>query len=107
MLAEVRPSSPARATGNSEAWQRFEIEQRLQAPDALEQTPRARLVREINRIALRYGWTDPIVKALDAAGAAALGHLHEHELEALAAEMRRLVECAMSGCDLDDALPAR
>lgn len=106
VLNRAAPSSQARASGESEAWQRYQAEQALQAPEVLEQTPRARMTREINRIALRYGWTQPIVQALDAAGVGALAHLHDHQLEALAAHMRQLVESARYGYDPADALPA-
>lgn len=105
---EAPPKAPrGRIRAENEAWQRFDAERRLQAPGNPKQTHRAGLIREINRIALRYGWTEPITRALDAAGADALSHLDDPAIEQLAGQMRHLVDCAMAGCDPADALPAR
>ena len=107
MLAAAVPKPRAKATGSSEAWQRYEIEQQLQAPAPLEQTPRARAIREINRIALRRGWGSEVAKVLDEAGVSYLSELQDHEIEDLAARMRHLVDCAASGCDPEDDFAAR
>lgn len=107
VLAEAKPKHQAQGIGESEAWRRFEAEQFMQAPEPVDQSPRARRIREINRIALRYGWPQPISKALDDAGAGALTDLTDDQLDDLAAVMHRLVDCALNGCDPDDGLPAR
>ena len=109
VLAEVshRPRPQAKATGESEAWQRFEIEQGLQTPAPLEQTPRARAIRDINRIAMRHGWASEIVAALDRAGVSYLAQLHDHEVHDLHHHMCHLVDCAQTACDPRDSLPAR
>lgn len=107
MLAEAQPRCPDKGSGDTEAWRRFDLEQRLQGSLSLEQTPRARMIREINRIALRYGWTQPIVEALDRARAQALCLLQDEDLEQLVMRMRRYVDSAMHGCDPEDGPPAR
>ncbi|MCR6661869.1 MAG: hypothetical protein NVV60_01645 [Luteimonas sp.] len=107
VLEEARPRQPVKGISDSEAWRRFEAEHRLQAPEPLEQSARARRIREINRIALRYGWPQPIAEALDAAGVGALGDLADDQLDDLAGRMHRLVDSALNACDLEDTLPAR
>lgn len=107
VLAEVATRPRARATGSSEAWQRYQIEQQIQAPDALEQSHRARSVREINRIAASYGWGTEVARALDRAGASYLSDLHDQEVTDLADHMRNLLDCANTACDHMESLPAR
>lgn len=73
----------------------------------VEQTTRARAIREITRIATWYGWPGEMARALDAAGAESLQGLGELELDALVSRMRLLEECVQNGGDAPDAPPAR
>lgn len=73
----------------------------------LNQSARARAVREITRIAMRYGWWDAVEIALDRARVPSLRHLDTPQLEGLAEHLQGMVENAMTLCDLADDLPAR
>lgn len=107
VLAEAKPAHPVRVIGESEAWRRFEAEQQLQQIEPVEQSARARTIREVNRIALRYGWPQPVADALDTAGVGRLSDLDDDQLLELAERMRGLVDAALHACDLEDTLPAR
>ncbi len=74
---------------------------------SLNQGARARAIREITRIAMRYGWWDAVEMALDRARVPSLRHLDTPQLEGLAEHLQGLVENAMTLCDLPDDLPAR
>lgn len=73
----------------------------------LDQGERARVMREILRISMRYGWCSVVEEALDRARAPALRHLDAAQLMALSDELKNLIDCAMTACDLADDLPAR
>lgn len=74
---------------------------------SLNQGARARSIREITRIAMRYGWWDAVETALDRARVPSLRHLDTPQLEGLAEHLQGMVENAMTLCDLADDLPAR
>lgn len=73
----------------------------------VEQTHRARALREIARIATWYGWGAEVTRALDAEGVAAAGELSDDGIEKLVTRMKALEDCAQSGCDPDDMPSAR
>jgi hypothetical protein len=77
------------------------------APMVIDQTPRGRSEREIDRIATWYGWKAEVVRALDAERVASLQGLSEIGLERLQQRMKQLEECAQNGLDCPDAAPAR
>lgn len=79
----------------------------LAAPPPLNQSPRARAMREINRIAAWRRWGDEVARWLDRAGVEALADLDDEQLEGLRDHMRRLEDCGHMACDLDDDFPAR
>lgn len=56
---------------------------------------------------MRYGWCSVVEEALDRARAPALRHLDTAQLMAFSDELKNLVDCAMTACDLADTLPAR
>lgn len=91
----------------SEAWRAFDANTQLLAPPGLEQTPRARQIRAINRIAMTHGWQCAIAHFLDTRGAAYMSELTDPQLDDLHDRMHGYVEAAMSGCDPDDVFPAR
>lgn len=107
VIADIREAREAAPTAETEAWRAFDWNSQLLAPAPLEQTPRARRIREINRIAMKYTWGSEIERALDEAGAASLAALSDDQVEQLVERMRMLVDRAMTGCDAADALPAR
>lgn len=96
-------------TPEAAALRRFQLHEINSAPPALvvEQTQRARDEREIERIAIWYGWHTEIVRALDSERVASLPGLSAHGVTALLARMHQLEECAQNGLDCPDAAPAR
>ena len=76
-------------------------------PIVVEQTPEARAIREIMRIATWYGWPGEITRALDAAGATVLQSLDSEQLQDLLERMRTLEDCVHTGGDSPNAPPAR
>ncbi|MGH8039193.1 MAG: hypothetical protein ACREPD_15745 [Stenotrophomonas sp.] len=72
-----------------------------------DQLVRKRAIGEITRISMRYGWRSVVDQALHQAQAPTLRHMEACQLEALAAALLRLVDIAMTGCDLADDFPAR
>lgn len=73
----------------------------------LDQSPRARMQREILRIARWYSWEGEIARALDADGVGSLESLPIERVERLLGRMVRLETCAQEGLDAPDAPPAR
>lgn len=105
LLAESMPRRPA--TPERRALAAFQHYQYNGGLPPIEQSPRARAEREIQRIALTYGWQGAVVRALDDAGATELAGLDDQLLDGLARQMREYVDRAMTACDFDEAPPAR
>lgn len=74
---------------------------------SLDTTPRAKLEREIARIASWYGWSGEVARALDANGVASVSGLDDEQAEQLAARLRNLESCVQEGLDSPDSPPAR
>lgn len=72
----------------------------------LVQTPRARAVRELNRIATWYGWGAEIERALDAEHVPTMDMLSDQGLMALKRRMRQLEDCVQFGASPPDSPPA-
>lgn len=88
------------------AWDAYSnTAEQLVAP-VLEQTPRARMTREILRIAQTHGWQSAIAHFMDTRGASYLGDLTEPQIEDLYDRMLGYLDAAHTGCDSIDALPA-
>lgn len=107
LLAEARTPKP---TDSEEARARRAFDYfdfNSSPPPVLEQTPRARTLRDITRIATWYGWGGEVARALDAAQASSPADLTDEQLEALQARLQRLEHCAQEGLDCPDAPPAR
>jgi hypothetical protein len=108
LMSEAVPSQPIAESLEAAAARAFQLHEFNARPAlVVEQTPRARRERDIERIAIWYGWTSEVVRALDAAGTSSLSALSDDELESLQERMRRLEDCAREGLDCPDALPAR
>lgn len=107
VLAEIAPRAKPATTPEFQALQAFQLYDFNAGHPAIEQTPRARAMREITRIATWYGWTGEIARVLDATGALSLAGLEEESLEELLTRMRLLEECVQNGGDAPDAPPAR
>ena len=72
----------------------------------LDQSPRAKNLRSVQRIADTYGWHSAIVHFLDMKGATYMSDLTNPQLEDLLDRMHGYVDAAEIGASLPDCLPA-
>lgn len=72
----------------------------------LDNSPRARKMRAVARIADMYGWRSAITHFLDTKKASYMSDLTDVQLDALLDEMHRYVDAAETGCALPESLPA-
>lgn len=72
----------------------------------LEQTPRARAIREISRIASYHGWGLEVARYLDRVHAASVPDLNDDQLYDLVDRLLRFEECLHAGFGPLDAPPA-
>lgn len=73
----------------------------------VDQSERARALRDIARISTWYGWGNEITRALDREQVGAAGELSDAALRELLRRMKSLEDSAQCGCDPEDAPPAR
>lgn len=106
-VADVREARSSGPNLESEAWRAFESNAQMLAPAPIEQTERARQVRAINRIAMRYRWEGAIAHFLDTKGVGYVADLSDPQVDDLHGRMEGYLEAAMAGCDMDDEIPAR
>jgi hypothetical protein len=69
----------------------------------LEQTPKARAIREISRIATYYGWGHEVSRFLDRHHVGSVPELSEDQVYELADRMCRFEQCAHEGLGWPDA----
>lgn len=74
--------------------------------DAIDNSPRARKVREILRIADTHGWRSAITFYLDTRGESHIADLTDPQLDDLHDRMLGYLDAAETGCSLADCLPA-
>lgn len=72
----------------------------------IDQSPRAKKMRAVLRIADRHSWHSAITHFLDTKGASYLSDLSDPQLEDLLDRMEGYVDAAETGCSLEDCLPA-
>lgn len=100
------PSPPPVRVSSALEWRGYNED--LLAPVVLDQSPKARTLREIRRIAYRYPWGPMLIqRAMDDAGVAIETDLSEVEASILLMEIRRHDDRAQHVCDDDQAPPAR
>ena len=108
LMSEAVPIQPATGANEEAAAKAFRLYEFNTAPTlVVEQTPRARTERNVERIAAWYGWAGEIARALDAVGACTVSELSDEALARLDARMRQLEDCVKEGLDCPDAPPAR
>lgn len=107
VLAEITPRREQPDTAEILASRAFQLHEFNTATPVVEQSPRARAIREVTRIAAWYGWGDEVVRALDGECVVTLSALSPVGLEQLVARMRQLEECVQNGGDAPDVPPAR
>ncbi|WP_295936940.1 hypothetical protein [uncultured Xanthomonas sp.] len=105
LLAEIAPrrgdGQPKALQDKAFAW--YDLNVQL-AP--LEQSPRARAIREITRLATYHGWGQEVARFLDRNYAPSLPALADDALQALRDHMLRLEDCLHSGAGAPEAPPA-
>ena len=74
---------------------------------AVLQSPRARAVRRIAEIAAARGWQIEVTRTLDKYQASYVDDLPEAAVFELRDRMEHFEDCVQTGCDPDDAPPAR
>lgn len=78
------------------------------APITLDQSPKARALRKVKRIAAKYPWGGEVIRrAMDASGCWDENDLPADAVAVLLAEMQRQDDRAMAACDDEDPPPAR
>lgn len=105
VMAGARPRETVE-TSVMRAWDAYSNAAEQLAPPMLDQSPRARMTREILRIAQTYQWQSAIAHFMDTRGAAYLSDLSDPQLEDLHDRMLGYVDAAQTGCDSIDTLPA-
>lgn len=73
---------------------------------AVDVSPRAVKITNIIRIANTYNWPDAIPHFLRSRGVSHILDLSDTQLDDLADRMDGYVDAAMTGCSLEDCLPA-
>lgn len=108
ILSEAIPRKPAQPQSEVEALRAFQYYESSQptAP-TLDQSPKARAIREITRIASWYQWGHVVEMALDDAQASSLASLDDITIEELRVTLKRLEDCVHTGGDSPYSPPAR
>jgi len=106
VLAEIGVREQPAEAPEMQATQAFQLYSFNVAHPVLDQSPRARAIREISRIAGQYGWGDEVARVLAAAGAATLPDLDDYPLTWLLERLRQLQECRHFGGYSPDEPPA-
>lgn len=102
---DLRPATPP-ATSGRFAW--YAANSDALAPVRIDESRKARNLREVKRIAYRYPWGQMLIqRAMDRAGVSEDSELSEPDVDALLQEARKLDERAQYVCDDGEAPPAR
>ena len=105
VLADAKPRDSIESSA-MRAWSTYEGASEQLAPPMLDPSPRARMGREILRIAQTYGWQGAIAHFMDTKGASYLSDLSDPQLAELHGRMLGYLDAAQTGCDSIDSLPA-
>lgn len=104
----ARVAKRRRESTETQAQQAFQLyEFNTQPPIVAEQTPQARAMREVARIANWYGFQDEVTRALDAWGLSTVAALDQEQIEQLVVHMRQLEDCRQNGGESPYAPAAR
>lgn len=107
LMAEAAPSKRPQHSDEADAWLRYQAHVDNTPLPALDTSLRARQVRNINRIAVSYGWTQELQRFLDRHDASGIGSLSDDQVERLNCRMDQLENCVQNGCDPPDMPAAR
>ncbi len=107
VVEDIKQAHEPPPTPENEAWRAFHYHQAHNFVPPMEQTPRARMTRSINRVAARFAWgPDAVAHFLDTRGACYLSDLSEPQLEDLRDRMDAYEEAAANGWSAFDEPPA-
>lgn len=107
LLKEAVPAQPTRAVPPDGIRRAFEYYEFNVGLPVVEQSPRARSLREIARIATWYGLGAEVTRWLDREGVEVAGELSDDGVESLVARLKHLEDALQTGCDPADIPPAR
>jgi|LSQX01.1.fsa_nt_gb hypothetical protein len=107
IISEAVPIQPAQAADEADAWKRYQSFAANDPLPAFDVSPRAKMTREINRIATSYGWIPEIQRHLDAEHVSSISALGDESVAILCERMRTLEACVQDGCDPPDVPHAR
>lgn len=107
LLSEAVPSQQVKSIDESDAWRRYQAFAENDPLPDLDTSTRARQIRNVNRIAVCYGWAREIQSFLDRHDCAGIGSLSDVQVEQLNRRMVTLEDCVQNGCDPPDMPAAR
>lgn len=107
LLSEAVPQTPAKSTDEADAWRRYQAFAENDPLPNLDTSTRARQIRNINRIAISYGWAREIQHFLDDQDVAGIGSLTDSQVDRLHQRFVTLENCVQDGCDPPDMPAAR
>lgn len=102
IIADAIPIDPKPTDVEADAWRRYQQFACNDPLPALDGGDYARKVRNINRIAISYGWIGELQHQLDKREASSLQALDDTELEAVHDRFVMLESCYRDGCNLPD-----
>lgn len=85
------------STPEAQAWRAFQRYDWNTPAPPIDRSPRARAIRDINRIATWHCWQQEVHRWLENTAADALGELDDAQLQALHEHMKQLENCANDG----------
>lgn len=100
IIGEAIPHGPSASpdTLESEAWRAFQVYESHAPLPLPDDSPRAKCIRDINRIAIWYAWgTQALQRQLDIRGVLTLGTATDETLIAIQEFMAQLEDCAQNG----------
>jgi hypothetical protein len=98
------PTAPSLDENRLRAFEYYEFNVSL---PVVQQSPRARALREIARISTWYGLGAEVTRYLDRESVEVAGELSDDAVDALLSRLRQLEDAIQSGCDPADSPPAR
>jgi hypothetical protein len=107
VVDDIKQAHEPPPTPENEAWRAFHYHNAQNFIPPMEQTPRARMVRAVNRIAGRFSWgPETVAHYLDTRGATYITDLSLPQLEDLHDRMLAYEDSAMHGFSSPDEPPA-
>ena len=108
LMAEAVPAKSREACTEEQALHLFHLHEfNTGTAELIATSPRAKALREIDRISNWYGWRNEIVRCLDRNDVSSTTQLSDSAVEALLERMKTLEDCVREGLDCPDAPPAR